>query len=103
VTKSNSTPGSARGPENGAAAKPSMRDRLRPLELLGISLVLAVFAGLITAFTTRDWMLAGIVAGAGFIVVVVALAMLALGSYEPQRPPVELEAEAEGDGQPSPH
>jgi len=77
-------------PEGDAAherVRPSLRDRLRPLELLGISGALAVFAGLITVFTTRDWILAGIVLGVAFVLALVTLAMLALGGYEPPKDP----------------
>ncbi|MGO1434234.1 MAG: ABC transporter ATP-binding protein [Canibacter sp.] len=59
---------------------PSRRDRLRPLELLGFSAVLAVFASLIVAMTTRDWaLLVPITAGGVFIVSAMALALIGLG------------------------
>jgi len=59
--------------------QPSRRDRLRPLELVGFSAVLAVFAGLVVLFTTRDFALAGIFAGGGFIVVLMIVALIGLG------------------------
>lgn len=101
MTKPHSTPASRPGQEGDTT--PSLRDRLRPLELLGISAVLAVFAGLVTALSTRDWLLAGIVAGAGFVVVLVVMAMLSLSSYEPQRPPIERESEHDAEGGPAAH
>lgn len=91
------TPTGSAAAEGGAAAgaaaeaaatiKPSLRARLRPLELLGISLALAVFAGLITILTTRDWLLTVVVLGVAFVLCLVTLAMLALGGYEPPKEP----------------
>ena len=58
--------------------KPSFQERVRPLEMVGISAVVAVFAGLIVLMATRELWLAGIFAGAGFVVVIVVIAMLGL-------------------------
>ena len=58
--------------------KPSLRDRLRPLELLGLSAILALFTGGVMIFTTRSWPIASIGFGVAFIVSVMVLAMLAL-------------------------
>lgn len=59
---------------------PSRRDRLRPLELLGFSAVLAVFAAGVVALATRDWaMLVPVTAGVVFIISAMALALLGLG------------------------
>ncbi|MEP6480774.1 MAG: hypothetical protein ABJA94_02070 [Rhodoglobus sp.] len=58
--------------------KPPLRERLRPLELLGISGVLALFAGLVVLMATRQVVLALIFCGVAFIVALVVLAMLAL-------------------------
>jgi len=58
--------------------KPPLRERLRPLELLGISAVLGVFAGLVVLMATREIVLAVIFLGIAFIVSLVVLAMLAL-------------------------
>ncbi|QIM15581.1 ABC transporter ATP-binding protein [Leucobacter insecticola] len=59
---------------------PSRRDRLRPLELLGFSGVLAVFAGLIVLMVTKgDWILTAFAAGIAFIACVVVVALLGLG------------------------
>jgi amino acid permease len=57
---------------------PSRRERTRPLELLGLSAVLAVFVGLVVLMSTRDLVLALIFLGIAFIVALVVLAMLAL-------------------------
>ena len=61
-----------------ARPKPPLRERLRPLELLGISGVLGVFAGLVVLMATREIVLAAIFLGIAFIVSLVVLAMLAL-------------------------
>ena len=58
---------------------PSRRDRLRPLELLGFSTVLGVFAGLIVLLSTRDIVLALVFLGVGFIVSVMMVALVGLG------------------------
>ena len=57
---------------------PSRRERTRPLELLGLSGVLAVFVGVVVLMSTRDLVLALIFLGIAFIVALVVLAMLAL-------------------------
>ncbi|WP_437583038.1 hypothetical protein ACSAGD_12235 [Paramicrobacterium sp. CJ85] len=58
--------------------KPSMRDVLKPVELLAIAAVFAVFAGLITLMSSRDILLAVIFAGVAFIAGLVFLALFAL-------------------------
>lgn len=58
---------------------PSRKDRLRPLELVGFSAVLAIFAGLVVLLTTRDLVLALIFFGVAFIVVVMVVALIGLG------------------------
>lgn len=58
---------------------PSRRDRLKPLELLGFSAVLAVFAGLIVMMSTRSWMLTLVFAGIAFITSVMMVALVGLG------------------------
>ncbi|MDP4334260.1 hypothetical protein Q7F20_12850 [Curtobacterium sp. A7_M15] len=63
---------------------PSRRDRLRPVELLGISAIVAVFTGLVVLLATRELQLAAIFLGIAFIVVVVVLAMLQLASTSDQ-------------------
>jgi len=68
---------------------PTLRERLRPLELLGISGALGIFAGLVTMLSTRQWILSLVVLGIAFVLSLVVLAMLALGGYEPTPPPEE--------------
>lgn len=59
-------------------ATPSLRERFRPAELVGLSVGFALFLGLVVAMVTRDWVMAGIAFGIVFIVSLVVLAMLAL-------------------------
>jgi len=63
--------------------RPSRRDRLRPLELLGLAGAIGVFAGLVVGLATREWILAAIFFGAIFIVSLVVLAMLSLAASSP--------------------
>lgn len=58
---------------------PSRRERLRPLELVGFSAVLGIFAGLVVLMATRDLVLAAIFAGVGFIVTIMMVALVGLG------------------------
>lgn len=59
---------------------PSLRDRLRPLELLGLSAVIGLFTGLVLLLTTREWWLAAIGFGVAFILSVMMIALLALSA-----------------------
>ncbi|HEU4850490.1 MAG TPA: hypothetical protein VFS93_08770 [Terrimesophilobacter sp.] len=59
---------------------PSLRDRLRPLELLGLSAVIGLFTGLVLMLTTREVWLAAIGFGVAFILSVVTIALLALSA-----------------------
>lgn len=78
--------------------QPSRRDRWRPLEMLGLSLVFALFAGIVTLFVmhpwgdfagdaARSWLIILIAFGATFVVSVVTIAMFAVGGYEPPKEP----------------
>lgn len=66
-------------PDGTDPVTPSRRDRLRPLELIGFSVVLAVFAALVVLMVTRNWTLTGIAAGVAFIVSVMMVALVGLG------------------------
>lgn len=55
---------------------PTRRERMRPLELLGISAALALFVGLCVLMGTRQWELALIMAGVAFVVALVVIATL---------------------------
>jgi uncharacterized membrane protein HdeD (DUF308 family) len=59
-------------------ASPDKKDRKRPVELLVLSAILALFAGLIVLMATRSPILSLIFFGIAFIVSLVVLAMLAL-------------------------
>ncbi len=63
-----------------ASLPPSKRDRLRPLELLVMALIVAVFVGLVVTGAARNIQLGAIFAGVAFIVSVVVLATLAITS-----------------------
>lgn len=71
---------------------PSRRDRLRPLELLGFSGVLGVFAGLVVLLATRNFVLAGVFFGIAFIASVLVVALIGLGGT-----PSEEDVEARKD------
>lgn len=58
--------------------KPSKREMLKPLELLGIAAAFGIFAGLITLMSTRDFLLTIVLAGIAFIAGLVFLALFAL-------------------------
>lgn len=59
-------------------SKPTWRERTKPLELLALAGVFALFAGLIVLMSTRQLLLSVIFLGIAFIVSLVVLAMLAL-------------------------
>ncbi|MBC7725179.1 MAG: hypothetical protein H7146_10600 [Burkholderiaceae bacterium] len=59
---------------------PSRRERFRPLELLSLSGVVAVFVGLIVLMSTRQLNLCFIFGGVSFILALLTLAMLSLTS-----------------------
>jgi hypothetical protein len=69
------------GSVSDASAKPapSLRDRLRPVELLAIAAVLGLFTGLIVLMATREPMLALIFFGVAFIATLVVTALFVLG------------------------
>ena len=59
---------------------PSIRERLRPFELLAISAVIGLFTGLVIMLTTRELWLAAIGFGVAFILSVMMIAILALSA-----------------------
>lgn len=59
---------------------PSMREILKPAELVGIAFVMALFLGLVALISTREPILALIGFGLAFIVSLVVLAMFVLSS-----------------------
>ena len=62
---------------------PDRRARTRPLELLGLSGVLAVFAGVVVFMSTRNLVYGLIALGGAFIVSLVVFAMIALAVSPP--------------------
>jgi hypothetical protein len=64
--------------------RPSLRERLKPLELVGLAAVLGVFAGVIALVGSRSIEVAAILAGIAFIVALLVLAMLALAAGSQQ-------------------
>lgn len=82
-------------------SKPSWRERLKPVELLALSGILGVFAGLVVFMSTRDLVLGLIFLGIAFIVSLVVLAMLALAvepNVQEQLDLTEQNDEEEGRG-----
>lgn len=59
--------------------KPTRSEILKPVELVGISAVMALFVGLTILLATRNLALSSIALGITFIVALVVIAMLALG------------------------
>lgn len=59
---------------------PSRRERLKPLELVGMAAILGVFAGGVGLLGSRSLELAAIFAGVAFILGLLVLAMLALAA-----------------------
>jgi amino acid transporter len=57
---------------------PTLRDRMKPVELIIVSALLAVFTGLVVLMSSRDVILSSISAGIVFIVCLVAMAMFVL-------------------------
>jgi membrane protein implicated in regulation of membrane protease activity len=66
---------SARTPRNPADRKPSRGEVLRPVELVGGSALLALFAGVFMLIGSRSWMVAVIGFGVVFIVALVVIAL----------------------------
>ncbi|MEX1080098.1 MAG: hypothetical protein WED09_13430 [Homoserinimonas sp.] len=58
--------------------EPSRRDRFRPAELIGLSLVIATFGGLVTLMSTRDLVLTLIFFVIIFILTLVTIALLVM-------------------------
>lgn len=91
---------------------PARRDRMKPLELVVISLVIGVFGGGIVLMSTRELVLSAISFGVSFIVSLVVIAMLVLSAkpnkaelldIEEQNQPVQDGARAPEEGQGSAH
>lgn len=57
---------------------PSRQDRLRPLEFVVLSAIIATFTGLVVLLSTREPVLALVFFGVAFIVSLVGIAMFSL-------------------------
>ncbi|MFM2411876.1 MAG: hypothetical protein RLZZ587_209 [Actinomycetota bacterium] len=64
----------------------SQKDKTKPFQLVGLSLLAAGFLGGIVLMVTRDFRMAGIFAGSAFVVTILMLAMIVL-TMSPQLPP----------------
>jgi len=91
---------------------PARRDRMKPLELVVISLIIGVFGGGIVLMSTREIVVSAISFGISFIVSLVVIAMLVLSAkpnkaelldIEEQNQPVQDGAQAPEEDQTSPH
>lgn len=60
------------------------RDARRPLELLGLSGIVAVAIGLVVLGTTKSITTSGLWTGIAFVVTLVVMAMLALAAAPPK-------------------
>ncbi len=66
------------GSDPESSTTPSRRDRFRPVELLVMSAIVAVFVGLVVAGAIRNVLTGAIFGGIAFIVSLVVLATLAI-------------------------
>ena len=60
-------------------------DKTRPAELVGLASAAGIFLGGIVLMVTRDFALAAIAGGGGFVVTIISLAMMVL-AMSPQLP-----------------
>ena len=61
-------------------------EKSRPLELVGVSVLIALIFGATTFIVTNDVSLTAIISGVAFVVTILVLAMLVLAT-SPQLPP----------------
>ena len=78
--------------------QPSRKDRTKPAEILVLSGVMAVFAGLIVLMSTREIILALIFTGLAFIVALVIMAMLVLAVRPDGEEQIDLDEQNRPDG-----
>ncbi len=65
---------------NGKAPAPSRRDKMRPVELLGMAALFGVFVGGFVFMGSREWGLSLIMAAVAFIASLVILATLLIAA-----------------------
>lgn len=61
-----------------SGSQPSLKARVKPLEIVVLSAIVSVFAGVVVMLGTRAWVTALIAFGIAFITVLVVFATLAL-------------------------
>ena len=81
---------------------PTLRDRLKPLELIVVSAALGLFTGLVVMMVSRDWILSSVSFGIAFIVALVAMAMFVLAIKPNKRELLDIE-ELDGSAEKSAH
>jgi amino acid transporter len=57
---------------------PTLRDRLKPAELVVVSAVIGLFTGLVVMMSSRDLILSAVSVGVVFIICLVVMAMFVL-------------------------
>lgn len=77
--------------------QPSRRDRLRPAEYVMLSGFMALFGGLIVLMVTRDPLIAIVLAGLIFVIVIIGIAMLVLAFSPNSTPEGQLESPGTGN------
>jgi heme O synthase-like polyprenyltransferase len=68
----------------GPMRRPTLRERARPAEVLGLAAVLSLFVGGGVLFSTRDLTLALVFFGVAFVVAVLVFATLLLAISKPE-------------------
>lgn len=67
-------------------SEPTRRDKLRPMEYVMLSGLLALFAGLVVLMVTRDFLWMFMAAGVAFVIITITIAMLMLAVAPNQTP-----------------
>jgi hypothetical protein len=75
---------------------PSRQDRLKPLEFIVLSAIIAVFIGVVVLFSTRQVVLALVFFGIAFIVSLVTIAMLSLAVKPDEAEKIDLGEQDKG-------
>lgn len=81
----------------GAAFQPTRREILKPAELVGGAGIAAIFVGLVVLLSTREWILTAVFAGISFIVVLMVLALFAMGSKKDAEETADIERQDNPD------
>jgi heme A synthase len=77
--------------------EPSRRERFRPAELIILSLIIALFGGLVTLMSTRDLVLALIFFGIIFILTLMTIALLIMAIKPDAAEKEDLDEQNRGD------